>query len=77
MVSTSVNPRKMRRNSKFVPVFVQNPFTDALLQDSPIFQLQVTFAALQESIQKIYNPEKLAESLRLCTTEQQDAQELV
>jgi len=48
-----------------------------LLQDSPIFQLQVTFAALQESNQKIYNPEKLAESLRLSTTEQQDAQELV
>ncbi|KAH7889396.1 hypothetical protein F5I97DRAFT_1801122 [Phlebopus sp. FC_14] len=45
------------------------------LQDSPIFQLQVTFAALQESTQSVYNPAKLAESLKLSTSEQQDAQE--
>ncbi|KAG6814529.1 hypothetical protein H0H92_000055 [Tricholoma furcatifolium] len=44
-------------------------------QDSPIFQLQVTFAALQESIQNCFNPVKLVESLQLRTTEQQDAQE--
>lgn len=47
------------------------------LQDSPVFQLQVTFAALQESTQNVYNPAKFAESLKLSTSEQQDAQELV
>ena len=46
-------------------------------QDSPIFQLQVTFAALQESNQAVYNPKKLVESLQLRTAEQQDAQEYV
>ncbi|KAJ7775067.1 hypothetical protein B0H16DRAFT_1672615 [Mycena metata] len=44
-------------------------------KDSPIFQLQVTFAALQESTQSVFNPTKLVESLELRTTEQQDAQE--
>jgi hypothetical protein len=44
---------------------------------SPIFQLQVTFAALQESIQNVFNPARLIESLHLDTTEQQDAQEYV
>ncbi|KAF7338128.1 hypothetical protein MVEN_02037600 [Mycena venus] len=44
-------------------------------KDSPTFQLQVTFAALQESIQSVFNPTKLVESLELRTTEQQDAQE--
>ncbi|KAK7054721.1 hypothetical protein VNI00_003184 [Paramarasmius palmivorus] len=43
--------------------------------ESPIFQLQVTFAALQESIQQAFNPTKLVESLQLRTAEQQDAQE--
>ncbi|KAJ8078975.1 hypothetical protein PM082_013259 [Marasmius tenuissimus] len=43
--------------------------------ESPIFQLQVTFTALQESIQKAFNPTKLVESLQLRTGEQQDAQE--
>jgi hypothetical protein len=46
-------------------------------QKSPIFQLQVTFAALQESTQSVFNPTKLVESLQLRTTEQQDAQEYV
>jgi ubiquitin carboxyl-terminal hydrolase 48 len=46
-------------------------------QDSPIFQLQVTFAALQESTQNVFNPTKLVESLKLRTTEQQDAQEYI
>ncbi|KAJ7156934.1 hypothetical protein C8R43DRAFT_1183392, partial [Mycena crocata] len=45
------------------------------VQDSPTFQLQVTFAALQESTQNVFNPTKLVESLELRTTEQQDAQE--
>lgn len=42
-----------------------------------MFQLQATFAALQESTQNVYNPVKFAESLKLSTSEQQDAQELV
>lgn len=46
-------------------------------QESPIFQLQVTFAAMQNSKQSVFNPVKLVESLRLRTTEQQDAQEYV
>jgi hypothetical protein len=46
-------------------------------QDSPVFQLQVTFAALQESTENVYNPAKFAGSLKLSTSEQQDAQELV
>lgn len=48
-----------------------------LYKDSPIFQLQVTFAALQESTQNVFNPVKLVESLQLRATEQQDAQESV
>lgn len=44
-------------------------------KDSPIFQLQVTFAALQESTQSVFNPAKLVESLQLRAAEQQDAQE--
>ncbi|KAF7363613.1 hypothetical protein MSAN_01018400 [Mycena sanguinolenta] len=44
-------------------------------KDSPTFQLQVTFAALQGSTQSVFNPTKLVESLELRTTEQQDAQE--
>lgn len=46
-------------------------------EDSPIFQLQVTFSALQESNQYVYNPVKLVESLQLKTSIQQDAQESV
>jgi ubiquitin carboxyl-terminal hydrolase 48 len=46
-------------------------------QDSPVFQLQVTFAALQESTQNVFNPTRLVESLKLRATEQQDAQEYV
>ncbi|KAF8480713.1 cysteine proteinase [Gautieria morchelliformis] len=45
------------------------------LEESPIFQLQVTFAALQESTQNVFNPIKLVESLQLRASEQQDAQE--
>ena len=44
-------------------------------QETPIFQLQTTFAALQESSENVFNPVKLVESLKLRTTEQQDAQE--
>ncbi|KAF5380840.1 hypothetical protein D9615_004069 [Tricholomella constricta] len=48
---------------------------DTTFKESPIFQLQVTFSALQESTQGCFNPTKLVESLQLRTTEQQDAQE--
>ncbi|CCM02089.1 uncharacterized protein FIBRA_04166 [Fibroporia radiculosa] len=41
----------------------------------PIFQLQVTFAAMQECTQSSFNPIRLVESLKLRTSEQQDAQE--
>ena len=44
-------------------------------QESPVSQLQVTFAALQAGNQKVFNPTKLVESLQLRTSEQQDAQE--
>ncbi|TFK76330.1 cysteine proteinase [Pluteus cervinus] len=44
-------------------------------KESPVFQLQVTFAALQASVESVFNPTKLVESLKLNTTEQQDAQE--
>ncbi|KAI0646997.1 cysteine proteinase [Trametes meyenii] len=44
-------------------------------EDSPIFQLQVTFAAMQHSSLNTFNPVKLVESLKLRATEQQDAQE--
>ncbi|KAF9454646.1 cysteine proteinase [Macrolepiota fuliginosa MF-IS2] len=43
--------------------------------DSPLFQLQVTFAALQEGSCKTFNPASLVESLHLRAAEQQDAQE--
>lgn len=46
-------------------------------EESPVFQLQATFAALQESNQYVYNPIKLVESLQLQTSIQQDAQESV
>lgn len=46
-------------------------------KESPIFQLQVTFTALQESAQNVFNPIKLVESLHLRASEQQDAQEQV
>ncbi|KAI0670438.1 cysteine proteinase [Trametes maxima] len=44
-------------------------------EESPIFQLQVTFAAMQHSTLNTFNPVKLVESLKLRATEQQDAQE--
>ncbi|KZO97701.1 hypothetical protein CALVIDRAFT_535804 [Calocera viscosa TUFC12733] len=46
-----------------------------LLEDAPLFQLQATFAALQQCRQNVYNPIKLVESLGLRTSEQQDATE--
>ena len=51
-------------------------FTESF-QESPIFQLQATFAAMQTCKEVAFNPVKLVESLKLRTTEQQDAQECV
>lgn len=45
------------------------------LQASPLFQLQVLFAFLDKSTQSVYDPAPFVKSLRLNTTEQQDAQE--
>lgn len=60
----------------FTVSILPQPHSDGdFQQDSPTFQLQVTFAALQESTQSVFNPTKLVESLQLRTTEQQDAQE--
>ncbi|OBZ75519.1 Ubiquitin carboxyl-terminal hydrolase 48 [Grifola frondosa] len=58
-------------------VYRCQPSQDAghTFEDSPIFQLQVTFAAMQQCIQSAFNPVKLVESLKLRTSEQQDAQE--
>lgn len=54
-----------------------SPEATTKFEDSPIFQLQVTFAALQYGNKTVFNPVKLVESLQLRTSEQQDAQELV
>jgi hypothetical protein len=45
------------------------------IQVSPIYQLQVTFAALQNLKENVFNPVRLVESLHLKVSEQQDAQE--
>lgn len=79
MGSTIVSLLKTRNiHSKYVHyhvhlglIFISND------QDSPIFQLQATFAALQAGKQRVFNPLKLVESLKLRTNEQQDAQEFV
>lgn len=52
-----------------------SPDKEDKFAESPIFQLQVTFAAMQVGTQAVFNPIKLVESLKLRTTEQQDAQE--
>jgi hypothetical protein len=81
MVSINANhPNIQAIDSKSVALVISNAATSLRpydVQDSPIFQLQVTFAALQESTQNVFNPTKLVESLKLRTTEQQDAQEFV
>jgi hypothetical protein len=64
--------------SMYAPLLsIRSQKVEFCLQESPIFQLQTTFAALQESRMKIFNPEKLVGSLQLRTNEQQDAQECV
>lgn len=54
---------------EFPPSEAQN------LEESPIYQLQATFASLQEGLRSAHNPSKFVESLQLRTGEQQDAQE--
>ncbi|KAG8814339.1 hypothetical protein FRC17_001193 [Serendipita sp. 399] len=49
--------------------------SDESLEKSPIFQLQVTFAALCYGKATVFDPRPLVDSLRLSNTEQQDAQE--
>ncbi|KAF8921110.1 cysteine proteinase [Mucidula mucida] len=51
------------------------PGAEEAFKNSPLHQLQITFAALQECTQNAFNPVKLVESLKLNTGEQQDAQE--
>lgn len=47
----------------------------SILQNSPIFQLALTFAALQTSEMKYYDPKGLVNALRVDTGNQQDASE--
>ncbi|KAL7283349.1 hypothetical protein ACG7TL_002778 [Trametes sanguinea] len=72
------NPNLHSRDS-LTPIGLKNLgatcYANAYLQESPIFQLQVTFAAMQCSALNTFNPVKLVESLKLRATEQQDAQE--
>ncbi|GAA5885332.1 hypothetical protein JCM6882_009573 [Rhodosporidiobolus microsporus] len=56
-------------------VYSCQPSSNGNVCDQPIFQLQVLFAALQASIQGVYDPTPLIASLKLDTSEQQDAQE--
>lgn len=45
------------------------------VEESPVYQLQITFGALQHSGEKSFNPVKFVECLGIRTAEQQDAQE--
>lgn len=45
------------------------------LEDAPLFQLQVTFTALQKGRTSVFNPKPLVRSLKLQETEQQDSSE--
>lgn len=47
------------------------------LEEQPLYNLQVTFAALQEGQVRAFNPTDLVKSLSIDTSEQQDAQECV
>ncbi|KAJ3544080.1 hypothetical protein NMY22_g2917 [Coprinellus aureogranulatus] len=67
--------RKLGRQGEDPHLNSREPDLPVGLKDSPIFQLQVTFAALQSSKEGVFNPSKLVESLQLRTSEQQDAQE--
>ncbi|GAA5968088.1 hypothetical protein JCM11641_003725 [Rhodosporidiobolus odoratus] len=64
------------RDSRFrAAVYSCLPAGNGNVQNLPIFQLQVLFASLQVSKQAVYDPSPLIGSLKLDTTEQQDAQE--
>ncbi|EIN07261.1 cysteine proteinase [Punctularia strigosozonata HHB-11173 SS5] len=57
-------------------VFLSRPTCSKVnLEGSPLFQLQVTFAALQESKLAVFDPVKLVKVLGLDEEEQQDSQE--
>ena len=56
-------------------VFACRPSGGEKPEESALFQLQVIFAALQEGISDVHNPQPLVTALRLQETEQQDAQE--
>lgn len=45
------------------------------IEDTPLFQLQVTFTALQQGPTSVFNPQPLVRSLKLAETEQQDSSE--
>lgn len=45
------------------------------LRQSPIFHLQLAFAALENAKMNVYDPSPLVDSLSLNPSEQQDAQE--
>ena len=76
MVYDLLGDRSQLSSSVYVPRVLAE-FQFFWFQESPIFHLQITFAAMQEGNQKVYNPTKLVESLALRTAEQQDAQEWV
>ncbi|BGP13819.1 hypothetical protein JCM10213_006348 [Rhodosporidiobolus nylandii] len=64
------------RDARFrAAVYSCLPASNGKVDVLPIFQLQVLFAFLQTSIQGVYDPSPLIESLKLDTSEQQDAQE--
>lgn len=58
-------------------VYSCRPATTGRVDASPLFQLQVIFAALQAGHAKAFNPVELVRTLRLDSGEQQDAQEWV
>lgn len=56
-------------------VYACAPDPDKELASQPLYNLQVTFAALQEAQVKAFSPVDLVKSLGIDTTDQQDAQE--
>ena len=72
---TTANRQILMIDLRWVADGTRGLISNICKQETPIFQLQTTFAALQESSESVFNPVKLVESLKLRTTEQQDAQE--
>ncbi|GJN88609.1 hypothetical protein Rhopal_001575-T1 [Rhodotorula paludigena] len=64
------------RDAKFREgVYSCLPPSTGNVEASPVFQLQVLFAFLQQSQQAVYDPDPLVDALKIKKTEQQDAQE--